>query len=92
MSHAELRIEPEDLTQVGATLDAAGSDLFGHAPDLDVAPDAGVSTSELAAALTSLATAVAGLGSELGSLAESTGAVSAMFVATDGAVAGEFTP
>ncbi|GAB2453132.1 hypothetical protein GCM10027062_37290 [Nocardioides hungaricus] len=92
MSYPELEVRPEDLTQIGSTLDAAGSGLFARAPDLDIAPDAGRSSGELAKALTSLATAVAGLSSEIGTLAESTGAVSDMFVATDAAVGSEFAP
>lgn len=92
MPQPEIEVHSADLAQIGSTLDGAGSALFGQASALDIAPDAGRSSGELVKALTSLATAVAGLSAEFGELAESTGAVDAMFTETDLVVGEEFTP
>lgn len=91
MPQPELEVHPEDLTQIADVLDTAGSALFARASDLQTTPDAGGSTDEVAKALTVLSTAVAALADHLGTLAESTGAVSALFTGTDQLVGGRFT-
>lgn len=87
---ADLQVRADDLRQIASVLDAAGSALFEHAPDLDTAPDAGASSDEAAQALAALSGAVAGLAQHLGHLAESTGSANTDFSGTDTAVGGAF--
>ena len=91
MPQPELEVHPQDLAQIAAVLDTAGSGLFSHASDLQTTPDAGASTDEVARALTVLSTAVAALADHLGTLAESTGAVNTLFTGTDQFVGSRFT-
>ena len=92
MSTPDLEVHAADLHQISSVLDSAGSALYGHTADLEASPDAGASSDEVAKALLSLSSAVAGLAQHIGTLAENTGATSADFTGTDGAVGGAFTP
>ncbi len=87
MGTPELEVHPDDLDQVVAVLTAAGAALHGHTSELSTSPDAGRSTGEVAKALAALSTAVAGMAEELGRVADSTGAASALILGTDGVVA-----
>ena len=66
----------------------SGTNLEVDPGDLQATPDAGASSAEVADALTGLSSAVAALAQHIGSIAESTGAVSADFTGTDQAVHG----
>lgn len=90
-SPADLEVSSGDLQQIATVLDGAGSALYGHAADLEASPDAGESSDEVAKALISLSSAVAGLAQHIGSLSESTAAADTDFTGTDGAVGGAMT-
>lgn len=83
---AEFEVHPDDLQQIVDSLDTAGRSLFNRAADIDQAPDAGASSGEVAKAFAGLASAVAGVGQHLGSIATSTIATSEDFTGTDQAV------
>lgn len=89
---ADLEVHADDLEQIRTTLDGAGRTLFGHAHDLDTAPDAGVSSGEVGNALAALSSAVAGLAQHLGTLSTNVGTANADFTATDGAVSDALRP
>jgi len=79
----EIEVHASDLQQISSTLDGAGRDLFGHAGDLDTAPDAGASTGEVSKAMTALSSAVAAFANHLGDLASSTSSANTDFTGTD---------
>lgn len=81
-------MDPAALRKAAGVLDDTGRALFGHAADLEQAPDAGRSSGELAAALACLATAVAGVAEHLGSLSDAVSTVADDFAGTDQGVSG----
>ena len=79
----ELRVDPAALSSTAGILESTAGALDGGAPGLRVRPDAGVSSDEVASAVTALAEAVTAVSTEIASVAESVRTTAADVVATD---------
>jgi len=79
-----MEVDPSTLTTIAGLLDDAGAPLLGHASGLQANPDAGASTGLVAGAMSTLASAIAGLSGHLGDLATSTAVASHTYLDTDG--------
>ncbi len=87
-NRGRLCLDPGRLTGAADILDAAAGSLDDSAPRLRPRPDAGVSTDEVARALTALAGAVAAVTDALRGTADGARTSAADYTATDEAVHG----
>ncbi len=64
------QVDPTALSGVASDLDDAGRTLYVHSADLEVSPDAGSSTGELARTTADLSSALAALAEHIGAMSD----------------------